>query len=61
MTQPITNICCYKAQRHALMLKLRAEGVALTEIGKQIGFSKAWTCKLLKACWRSITRRIGCL
>lgn len=28
--------------------ELRAAGMPLTEIGKEIGYSKAWTCKMLK-------------
>ena len=38
-----------KEERLMLALDLRAAGVPLTDIGKQIGYSRTWTCRILKA------------
>lgn len=37
-----------KQERLERAIELRKAGVPLTDIGKQIGYSKAWTCKILK-------------
>lgn len=50
MSDTITN-SLYRTKEDKLKraIDLRAAGVPLTDIGKEIGYSKAWTCKMLKA------------